>query len=117
MSTYLTRTLFFIIQDLKSLKEKFRAKIAASSDITIILDSLDQLSDHGAGLKDWIPKELPSDVTMVISAIPEEQFKVILISSCSDWAREERVNMNTSKEGSEKFIIAIFSHISTLKRG
>ena len=68
----------YIIQDLKSLKEKFKEKVSRCSDVTIILDSLDQLSDHGAGLKDWIPKELPSSVTMVISAIPGEQFKVSL---------------------------------------
>ena len=65
---------------MKSLKEKFKEKVVANSDITIILDSLDQLIDHGAGLKDWIPKVLPSDVTMIISAIPGEQFKVCCVA-------------------------------------
>ena len=88
----------------------------------VILDSLDQLSDHGAGLKDWIPKKLPSDVTMLISAIPEEQFKVYLLVPrllvvVPTWTREEMINMNTSKEKSEKFIIATFGHISISKRG
>ncbi len=45
--------------------------------MTIILDSLDQLSDHGAGLQDWIPRKIKKNMKMILSAIPEEKFKVV----------------------------------------
>ena len=44
--------------------------------IIVILDSLDQLRDQGSRLKDWIPEDLPPNVTMVMSAIPGEEFVV-----------------------------------------
>ncbi len=63
-------------QDLKSLKELFQETVQSSGEALIILDSLDQLTDRGAGLRDWIPREIPDDVTMVLSAIPGTQFQV-----------------------------------------
>ena len=44
--------------------------------VVLIVDSLDQLRDHGAGLREWIPKSLPPTVTMVMSAIPADEFIV-----------------------------------------
>lgn len=45
--------------------------------MTVILDSLDQLTDYGAGLRDWIPRKLKGKVRLVLSAIPDDKFKVI----------------------------------------
>lgn len=44
--------------------------------MVILLDSLDQLRDYGSTLREWIPSELPSRITMFLSCIPGEEFKV-----------------------------------------
>ena len=43
----------------------------------MILDSLDQLRDKGGNLQDWIPKTTPSNVRLIISAIPDEKYAVV----------------------------------------
>jgi hypothetical protein len=40
-----------------------------------MLDSLDQLSgDDGGRQLEWLPKTLPSDVYLILSTLPEEQY-------------------------------------------
>ena len=40
-----------------------------------MLDSLDQLSGDDGGLQlEWLPKTLPSNVYMILSTLPEEQY-------------------------------------------
>ena len=68
----------YSFQDLKSVKELFTEVLASCKEhLTIVIDSLDQLRDYGAGLKDWIPKTLNNKITFVMSAIPGDQYRVV----------------------------------------
>lgn len=46
--------------------------------IVIILDSLDQLSpEDGALNMKWLPKEISSNVTIILSTLPGEEYKIL----------------------------------------
>ncbi|XP_028397582.1 NACHT domain- and WD repeat-containing protein 1-like [Dendronephthya gigantea] len=64
--------------DLKSLKEYLNTCLELAADkhpVILILDSLDQLSGDDGGLQlEWLPKTLPSNVYMILSTLPEEQY-------------------------------------------
>lgn len=45
--------------------------------LALVLDSLDQLKDYGAGLMDWIPSKLPENITFLLSAIPDAEYKIV----------------------------------------
>ena len=71
----------FQLQTMKELKDYFctsvMEKLGTQPDRTVLLlDSLDQLRDFGCKLRDWIPKNLPENVTLLISCIPAEEFVV-----------------------------------------
>ena len=69
---------WILLQDLKSLKDLFKDLLKNTTEpMVVVIDSLDQLRDYGAGLRGWIPEFLNDEVTMIISAIPGEQFRVI----------------------------------------
>ena len=62
---------------MKELKEYFCDLLEQQTDrVVLILDSLDQLRDFGSKLRDWIPKNLPENVTMLLSCIPADEFVV-----------------------------------------
>ncbi len=72
-------------QDLKSIKDLFTELVTTTTEeLVLVIDSLDQLRDLGAGLRGWIPNQLSDSVTMVLSAIPGEQFKVVPELQVSD---------------------------------
>ena len=59
------------------MKEQFSQLLTSSTvPLTIILDSLDQLRDSGAGLKDWIPATVSQGVTLVMSMIDDPLYQV-----------------------------------------
>ena len=63
---------------MKSLKELFTEILASCKEhLTIVIDSLDQLRDYGAGLKDWVPKTLNKKIILVMSAIPGDRYRVV----------------------------------------
>ena len=63
---------------MKSVKELFTEILASCQGrLTIVIDSLDQLRDYGAGLKDWVPKTLNNKITLVMSAIPGDRYRVV----------------------------------------
>lgn len=67
----------YFFQELKELKQQFLDIIQSSTKpLTIILDSLDQLRDAAAGLKEWIPRSLPKHVTFIVSTIDEKAYQV-----------------------------------------
>ena len=46
--------------------------------IVIILDSLDQLTpEDGALLMQWLPKEISKNVSLILSTLPGEEYKVL----------------------------------------
>ena len=46
--------------------------------LTIILDALDELSDHGLKLQHWIPEKLPEGVRFIIStSSSDEEVKIL----------------------------------------
>ena len=48
---------------------------SSSNPVVLVLDSLDQLSDDDAGRElDWLPKELPDNVYMILSTLPGEEY-------------------------------------------
>ena len=63
---------------------------SSSKPLVLVLDSLDQLSDDDAGRElDWLPKQLPDDVYIVLSALPGDEYvclpklQVLNESNCS----------------------------------
>ena len=43
--------------------------------MVLVLDSLDQLSDDDGGRElEWVPKELPDDVYMILSTLPGKEY-------------------------------------------
>ena len=44
----------------------------------MVIDSLDQLRDAGAGLRDWVPAQLPSNVHFILSTIPGVEYRIEL---------------------------------------
>ncbi len=64
-------------QDLKSLKETFVDHLRGyGKRLVMVIDSLDQLRDAGAGLRDWIPAQLPNNVHLILSTIPGAEYKI-----------------------------------------
>ena len=62
---------------MKELKAYFCELLEEQSERTVlVLDSLDQLRDFGSKLRDWIPKELPENVVLLLSCIPADEFVV-----------------------------------------
>ena len=48
------------------------------SKIVIMLDSLDQLSpEDGALNMKWLPKDISSNVSIILSTLPGEEYKVL----------------------------------------
>ena len=48
---------------------------SSSNPVVLVLDSLDQLSDDDAGRElDWLPKQLPDNVYMILSTLPGEEY-------------------------------------------
>ena len=69
------------LQTMKELKDYFctsiMVKLEKHSERTVLLlDSLDQLRDFGCKLRGWIPKNLPENVTLLLSCIPAEEYVV-----------------------------------------
>ncbi len=64
---------------MKELQEYFIKFLETKADhpICFLLDSLDQLRDLGGVLSQWVPKELGTNVTFILSAIPDEEYKVV----------------------------------------
>ena len=63
---------------------------SSSKPLVLVLDSLDQLSDDDAGRElDWLPKQLPDDVYIVLSTLPGDEYvclpklQVLNESNCS----------------------------------
>lgn len=60
------------------MKEYLKTCLELAADqhpVILILDSLDQLSGDDGGLQlEWLPKTLPSNVYMILSTLPEEQY-------------------------------------------
>ncbi|KAJ7363342.1 hypothetical protein OS493_011630 [Desmophyllum pertusum] len=72
-------------QDIRSLLAFFPTcleKHASSSNpVVLVLDSLDQLSDDDGGRElDWVPKELPDNVYIILSTLPGTEY--ICFPSC-----------------------------------
>ncbi|XP_068701494.1 protein qui-1-like [Montipora foliosa] len=66
-------------QDIRSLLEFFpkclEENASSSKPLVLVLDSLDQLSDDDAGRElDWLPKQLPDDVYIVLSTLPGDGY-------------------------------------------
>ncbi|XP_022788384.1 NACHT domain- and WD repeat-containing protein 1-like [Stylophora pistillata] len=65
-------------QDMRSLMEFFPKCLeenASSKPIILVLDSLDQLSDDDGGRElDWVPKEMPNNVFLILSTLPGEKY-------------------------------------------
>ena len=63
---------------MKSLLEFFPTCLkenVSSKPIILVLDSLDQLSDDDGGREvDWVPKEIPKNVYMILSTLPGEKY-------------------------------------------
>ena len=56
----------------------------------LVLDSLDQLSDDDGGRElEWVPKELPDDVYIILSTLPGKEY------NC--FSRLEVINVVTSR--------------------
>lgn len=46
--------------------------------VVIMLDSLDQLTpDDGALSMKWLPKEISQNVSLILSTLPGEEYKVL----------------------------------------
>ena len=62
--------------DFKTLCEEFLNNLqlaAAGQSLVVFLDSLDQLTDEDNGRNlEWLPFELPSNVKIVVSTLPDE---------------------------------------------
>lgn len=68
--------------DYNELAAEFRARVSAAAEsgrrVTIVLDSLDQLSTaHGAHSLAWLPTALPAGVRLVLSTRPGEQLATL----------------------------------------
>jgi hypothetical protein len=65
------------VRELGELLEQTLSETARRSfPVTLILDSLDQLSPgHGARQLDWLPVNLPRHVKIVVSTLPEEEYE------------------------------------------
>ena len=65
-----------------------RKAVEFQKKITIMLDSIDQLSsDDGAYSMKWLPKEFPSFVKIILSTLPDEKYLVfnnLKVSSRTD---------------------------------
>ena len=64
---------------LKELVEEFKESLhyaTPSKRLVLVLDSLDQLdtSDGGRHLH-WLPRELPPNVKLILSTLPDEQYQ------------------------------------------
>lgn len=69
----------FFKQDIRSLLEFFpkclEEHASSSNPIVLVLDSLDQLSDDDGGRElDWVPKDLPDNVYMILSTLPGTEY-------------------------------------------
>ena len=66
---------------MKSLTEFFPECLEKAADkykIVLVFDSLDQLSvDDSGRLLDWLPRDLPSDVYIVLSTLPGEEYQCL----------------------------------------
>ena len=65
-----------VANDFKTLCEEFiqNLKLATNGQpLSLFLDSLDQMTDEDNGRNlEWLPFELPSNVKIVVSTLPEE---------------------------------------------
>ena len=77
-----------LFQSLKELVEEFwlSLKLAFRKPLVIILDSLDQFDPaNGSRQLGWLPKQLPKNVKMIVSTLPEPQyecFQKLEVHSC-----------------------------------
>lgn len=47
----------------------------SSHPVVLVLDSLDQLSDDDGGRElEWVPKELPDNVYIILSTLPGKEY-------------------------------------------
>ena len=48
---------------------------SSSHPVVLVLDSLDQLSDDDGGRElEWVPKELPDNVYIILSTLPGKEY-------------------------------------------
>ena len=53
-------------------------KAAEDNPVVLVLDSLDQLSiDEGGREMGWLPKDLPYNVYVVLSTLPNEEYQCL----------------------------------------
>lgn len=66
---------------MRSLKDYFQEcleKTAEDQPVVLVLDSLDQLSLDDSGRQmDWFPRQLPSNVYAILSALPGEEYQAL----------------------------------------
>lgn len=83
VAAYKLLTCFFYtvyyLQDIRSLLEFFpkclEEHASSSHPVVLVLDSLDQLSDDDGGRElEWVPKELPDNVYIILSTLPGKEY-------------------------------------------
>ena len=69
----------FSFQTFKKMKDFFSEKLSKlKAKLVVILDSLDQLSpEDGALSMQWLPKEISKNVSIIVSTLPGEEYKVL----------------------------------------
>jgi hypothetical protein len=65
---------------MKELREEFVETLGLATPTTplvLVLDSLDQLDPgHEARQVTWLPKQLPLNVKIIVSTLPEDKYEV-----------------------------------------
>ena len=60
------------------MKELFKRLLSEKDkELIIILDSLDQLRDSGAGIRQWMPKSLPKSITLILSSVLDGHSEIV----------------------------------------
>ena len=76
---FLLHLTVYYLQDIRSLLEFFPKCLedhaSSSHPVVLVLDSLDQLSDDDGGRElEWVPKELPDNVYLILSTLPRKEY-------------------------------------------
>ena len=71
--------MLFSFQTFKKMRDFFSEKLSdLKTKLVIILDSLDQLApEDGALSMQWLPKEVSKNVSIIVSTLPGEEYKVL----------------------------------------
>ena len=69
----------FSFQTFKKMRDFFGEKLSdLKTKLVVILDSLDQLApDDGALSMQWLPKDVSKNVSIIVSTLPGEEYKVL----------------------------------------